>query len=254
MVLLKTLLRMLLLPPGSLILVAAAGLVLVRNRPRTGQTLIALALAGLWLLSLDVVATQLQRLAEHNPALDPMRVQATDAGAIVILGGGGQRRHAPEYGGPAADPYLLERLAYGAWLARQTHLPVLVTGNGIEAEAMRATLAQNFGVETRWMEDRSRDTFENARNSVPMLRRDGIKRILLVSSAAHVWRGSREFAAAGVEVVGAPVHVWTPLEPGIEKFLPTADALLVSSNALHELIGEPFRRMFAATGLRRQTR
>jgi uncharacterized SAM-binding protein YcdF (DUF218 family) len=252
MVLLKTLLRMLLLPPGSLILLAAVGLLLLRNRPRSGRTLIALALASLWLLSLEVVATGLQRLAEHNPALDPTQLQGTRAGAIVILGGGGQRRHAPEYGGPAADPYLLERLAYGAWLARQTQLPVLVTGNGIEAEAMRATLARNFGVETRWIEDQSRDTFENARNSVAMLRRDGIKRILLVSSAAHVWRGSQEFAAAGVEVVGAPVHVWTPPDPGIPKYLPTADALLVSSNALHELIGDAFRRLFAVSGLRRQ--
>ena len=248
---LKTILRELLLPPGSTLLVAATGLVLMRRRPRLGTSLVVLGLAALWLLSVEVVAARLQRLAQHAPALDPAQVSATGAQAIVILGGGGQRRLAPEYATPAADAYLLERLAYGAWLSAKTALPVLVTGDGIEAEAMRSTLSQNFHIEARWVETQARDTFENARNSAAMLRRDKVRRVLLVTSAAHLRRGSTEFSDAGLEVVPAPVHVWTAPEPGILGYLPSATALLRSSDALHELLGDPVRRILAATHLRR---
>jgi uncharacterized SAM-binding protein YcdF (DUF218 family) len=234
------------------LLLAAAGLVWIPRRPRAGALLAGIALAGLWALSLDVVADRLERSAEHDLALDPTNLRTSGAQAIAILGGGGQRRHAPEYGGPAANPYLLERLAYGAWLAKRTGLPVLVTGDGIEAEAMRASLSDNFGVEARWVEDQSRDTFENARNSAAMLRASGVEKVLLVSSAAHVWRGKHEFGAAGLGVVPAPVRVWTPLEPDVLNYLPSANALVTSSDALHELIGESVRRILAVTHLRRQ--
>ncbi len=75
-----------------------------------------------------------------------------DAQAIVILGGGGQRALAPEYGGPSAGPELMDKLAYGAYLSRRTGLPILVTGFGIEAEAMRATLRENFDIQPRWVD------------------------------------------------------------------------------------------------------
>ena len=79
--------------------------------------------------------------SEHYPPLDLPR--AADAQAIVILGGGGQRSFAPEYGGPAADPVLLEKLNYGAFIARKTGLPILVTGFLISRQhAMRDMFAE----------------------------------------------------------------------------------------------------------------
>ena len=252
MEILKTILRTLILPPAAPLVIMLAGWLCHRRRARLGGLLIAVGAAALWLMSLLVVARPLERLAEHYPALDPGRVAATQAQAIVILGGGGQRTRAPEYGGPAADALLLERLAYGAWLARRTNLPVLVTGYRIEAVAMRDTLRQNFAIQARWVDDRAYDTFENARNSARILHAAGVRRILLVTSAAHLWRASHEFTAAGFDVVPAPVHVWTPVEPSPLNYLPTAEALLISSSALHELFGEPAREFLAWTGLRRQ--
>ena len=52
---------------------------------------------------------------------------AADAEAIVILGGG-TRRNAPEYGGDTLGRLTLERVRYGAQVAKLTALPVLVTG------------------------------------------------------------------------------------------------------------------------------
>jgi len=194
-------------------------------------------------------ARTLTALAEHYPPLDWR--QAADAQAIVILGGDGRRPFAPEYGGPAAELSLLERLSYGAYIAHRIGLPILVTGYHVEATAMHDTLLRNFGIEARWVDDQAYDTFENARNSVRILKADGIHRIVLVTSATHLWRAVQEFVAAGVEVVPAPVGMLVARDIGISRYLPNTDALQRAQGAVYELIGEPVRVFLAATGLRR---
>ena len=189
-------------------------------------------------------------LSEYYPPLD-LRA-AAGAQAIVVLGGGGQRGFAPEYGGPAAEPYLLERLSYGAYVAGKTGLPVLVTGFEIEAAAMCATLQRNFGIEPRWIDAKAYDTFENARNSVQLLKADGVQRIVLVTRASHMRRSVAEFKAAGVEVVPAPVGMLGIRELNVMAFLPNPDALLRAYTSLNELLGEPMRVFLAAAHLRRQ--
>jgi uncharacterized SAM-binding protein YcdF (DUF218 family) len=249
----KMFLHTLLPPPASPLLLAAAGLLLIwGKRRRLGATLIAVGLACLWLCSVPVVSNALWRLAERYPALDLSR--PTHAQAIVILGGGSYRYAAPEYGGPAPELALLDRLTYGAFVARRTSLPVLVSGNGNEAGTMRASLTRDFGISTRWFENHSRDTFENARFSALLLRADGVNCIILVTTSTHLWRASQEFRNAGLEVVPAPVGVWTVRgEEGFMKFMPSAAALLRTSEAVYELIGEPVRVTLAALHLRRQS-
>jgi uncharacterized SAM-binding protein YcdF (DUF218 family) len=245
----KTLLRILILPPAGPLLLAIIGALLLRRRPRLGRVLLATGLASLWLLSLPLVADALTRMAQHYPALDlnlPLQAQA-----IVILGGGGQRPFAPEYGGPAPDPVLLERLAYGAYVARHTGLPILITGNGIEARAMRESLVRNFAIEPRWIEDRAYDTFDNATNSAQLLRTDGVQRIVLVTSADHLWRASHEFTAAGLQVTPAPAGVWADRDLGVLGYLPDAQELARSSRAAYELLGEPVRKLLSLSHLRR---
>src|ERR1700681_3192156 len=99
-------------------MLALLGLLLLKVRPILGRTCLIAGLASLWLLSTPIVSDALTGLVELYPPLD-LR-QAATAQAIVILGGGGQRALAPEYGGSAAEPYLLERLSYGAYVANQT--------------------------------------------------------------------------------------------------------------------------------------
>jgi len=246
---LKTLLRELVLPPTAPLLLAIAGLLLLQRRPRAARSLLALGVGLLWLLSTPVIADAITRLTERYPALDLSQIGG--AQAIVILGGGGVRELAPEYGGPAAAPEMLDRLSYGAFIARRTNLPILVTGYGIEAAAMRATLRQNFDLDPRWVEDQAYDTFENARNAVRVLRRDGVDRVILITRASHMWRSVHEFTAAGVQVVPAPIGIAAPHYLGVLAYVPSAEALLRSYESIYELIGEPARMFLAATHLRR---
>jgi uncharacterized SAM-binding protein YcdF (DUF218 family) len=254
---LKSLLRTLILPPSGPLLVAFVGIWLARagklqRARRAGWTLLVAALGSLWLLSTPLVASVLSKAAQRTPTFDPAR--PTRAQAIVILASGNAREAAPEYGGEAAaGGGLLERVAYGAFLVRHTSLPVLVTGTAIEAQAMRVTLARDFGVQVRWVENQSRDTFDNAQLSAQILRAAGIARVLLVTDAAHEWRASAEFESAGLAVVPAPVRVWTQPRYSLLSFVPNSIALLQSTEAVYELIGDVARRAMAALHVRRHT-
>jgi uncharacterized SAM-binding protein YcdF (DUF218 family) len=246
---LKTLLKELILPPASPLILALLGLVLLKARPRLARIFIVVGLASLWLLSTPIVADALTALVELYPPLDFH--QAAERQAIVILGGGGQRAFAPEYQGPAAEPLLLERLSYGAYIAKKTGLPVLVTGFSLEARAMHDSLQRNFGLETRWIDDQAYDTFQNARNSARILTAEGVHRIILVTHATHMRRSVREFTDAGFDVVPAPVGMLAVRDFGVLRYFPNPDALLRSHIAIYELIGEPVRFLLSASHLRR---
>jgi uncharacterized SAM-binding protein YcdF (DUF218 family) len=246
---LKTLLKNLILPPAGPLLLALLGLALLKVRPRLARIFLLAGLGSLWLLSTPIVSDALTGLVELYPPLDFR--QAADAQAIVILGGGGQRAFAPEYQGPAAEPLLLERLSYGAYVAKKTGLPILVTGFSIEARAMHDSLQRNFGVETRWIDSEAYDTFQNARNSARILAAENVHRIVLVTRATHMRRSVREFADAGFDVVPAPVGILSVRDFSVSRYMPDPEALLRSHIAIYELIGEPVRIFLSASHLRR---
>lgn len=249
---LRILLRTLVLPPACLLILAFLGLLLVRRHRRLGMLLAAGSLAGIWLLSTPAIADGLERVTEHYPALNLSR--PVGAQAIVILGGGGYRWYAPEYRGPAPNYAMYERLAYGAYVARHTGLPVLVTGKEAEAVTMRVSLARDFGISAKWVDDAAEDTYDNARDSARILGGAGITRVVLVTSDTHIWRAAHEFEAAGLSIVPAPADVWAPREPGPMRYVPTATGLLRSYNAVYEIVGEGVRDALVATHLRRAIR
>jgi uncharacterized SAM-binding protein YcdF (DUF218 family) len=228
----------LVLPPGGPLVLVALGVLLLRRRPRAGRALALAGAAALWLLSLPVVASALVTALGGARALEPGA--AARAEAIVILGGG-VRPAALEYGADTLGRLTLERVRYGAHLARRTGLPVLVTGGapqaGVRAEAdlMRESLEREFGVPVRWVDERAANTRENAANAALVLKADGVRRVLLVMHGFDVRRASRQFEAAGLEVVPAPTQVarWDLLAP--RDFLPSAAALLTSHFAGYEL-------------------
>ena len=246
----KTLLKDIVLPPSGPLLLALLGLLLLKRRPVPARICLIAGIGSLWLLATPIVSDGITRLVERYPPLDLQL--AANAQAIVILGGGGQRRLAPEYDGPAAEPLMLERLSYGAYLSRKTGLPVLVTGFSLEARAMHDTLKRNFGVEARWVDASASDTYQNARNSAQLLKADGVHRVVLVTHATHMWRAAQEFTEAGFEVVPAPAGILAHRDFGMLRLMPNPETLLRSYMAIYEILGEPARLFLSATHLRRQ--
>jgi len=245
---LKALARELILPPTSLLLMTLIGALLIWRRRRSGWIVFVVGFGTFWLLCTPLVADQLARMAERYPALDPNKPVA--AQAVVVIGGGGHRVYAPEYAGPMADSILLERLTLAAYLARRYSLPVAVSGEKTECVSMSQTLTRNLGVTPQWIENNSRDTFENAQLSAKILFPAGVRSIILVTSSAHEWRAVQEFKGAGFEVVPAPAGVLSKREYGIYQFWPSAAALQRSYASVYELLGEPMRRLLSASGVR----
>lgn len=227
------------LPPGSLLLLAVAGLVVMGRRPVLGRRLVGTGLVLLYLLATPLVASLLQTLIAHDRPFEP--ADAVGAQAIVILGGGLKR--ASEYGGETISVLTLERTRYGAFVARATGLPVLVSGGRrpefvqSEAELMRTVLTNEFGIPVRWTESRSRNTRENAQRSAELLQTAGVTRVVLVVHAFDVRRARAEFEAAGLAVIPAATAFPRLDVQDVLDFLPSLSALQGSYYATYEMLG-----------------
>ena len=241
----KLLLKSLVLPPTGPLLLALFGFALVTlsRLRRTGLALCAAGLGLLWLRATPFFADALVRSAERYPPLDLSK--PVPAQAIVILAGG-VRVNAPEYRSSAPGATTLERLVYGARVARITGLPVLVSGSRLEAASMSEVLQRDLAVTPRWVENHSRDTQENARMSAVLLARSGVQRIVLVTSSAHMARAVGEFQALGLSVIAAPAAMWTRRESGVLLWVPNAEALVRSQRALYEDLGLIVQRLRVA--------
>lgn len=247
MFLLKKLLAALILPPTGPLLLAFFGLWLTRagsrRRQHGGLWLATLSLLGLFILSLPVVGDALMAPLEPSPPITPAQLRQVQA--IVVLGGG-TYYGAPEYGGDTVGYATLERLRYGARLARESRLPLLVTGGAPfggrpEAELMRDTLEHDFGVKVRWVETASRDTAENASLSAPLLKAAGVARIALVSHGWHLPRAIPLFVRQGLDVTPAPMAFTTSAPSMVAGFLP--GGLGTSRQALSEYLGQLYYRL-----------
>lgn len=227
-------------PPASIAILLLAGLVVRKKYRRTSTALLWFGTLILIALSTPITAYPLGRLASTAYALDVSALEG--AQAIVILGGG-VRPHADEYAGETLKWTTLERVRYGAKLARDTGLPVLVAGGRTfsvhsEAQLMRDALQQEFHVAVRWLEAESRNTHENAVRTSALLRAEGIRRVLLVTHGMHMRRAQAEFEAAGLEVIAAPTVPTRRFEyEGVFDLLPNASTLFGSTYALHEALG-----------------
>jgi len=247
---LKALFKAIVLPPTGPLIVAIAGLSLLGRRWRAGRILAWTGIVMLFALSTPVVAFLLLSVLNRSPPLDLQRARA--AQAIVILGGG-IHRHATEYGGDTLGHLTLERVRYGAHVARATKLPVLVTGGSVlggepEATLMRAALEREFGVPVRWAETESRNTHENAVRSARILAAAHVVRVVLVAHSFDMPRAKAEFASQGIEAIPAPIGIPdnaldTPLD-----VLPSLGALQGSYFALYEILANVARWISSLIG------
>jgi uncharacterized SAM-binding protein YcdF (DUF218 family) len=213
--------------------------------PRLARGLAWTGVISLFVLSLPIVSNSLTLLVSDAGALD--LESARNAQAIVVLGGG-VRTHATEYAGDTLNARTLERVRYGAWVARRTRLPVLVSGGTVyegtaEGQLMRNVLEQEFSVPVRWVESASRDTHENAIFSTKLLRQSGVSNVILVAHGVDMRRARYEFETEGMNVIPAPTVIPTAKLSSLVDLIPSAAALYSSSIALYESLGNVAYRL-----------
>lgn len=258
--LLRAVLKAWLLPPGGflfgfglafiLLLIGSGEGAFKRGFRRFGFGILLLSSLGLYLSSTPFLAAFLSGSIEQYPALDLARVERLaaegESPAIVILGAGHlsnakEFQAYSEFGLMTVDKFALERLRYGAFLQRQTGLPVLVTGGGdghwSQAALMAESLQRDFQVPVNWLEARSRTTWENARYSRQILKAENIGRVILVTHAFHMRRAVYAFQQQGFQVLPAPTAYGQRQFGGLGNWLPSVAAMHEVRRVLHEYLG-----------------
>lgn len=227
----------------SLCLLAAVLVWFGWRRIGAGLVVLSVAWVGLWSLPVASDALRLSLEARHAQELAGVLPQAD---AVVVIGGVMHPEYAqgiyPDLGAAADRVWHTARIYHAGRVPR-----VVVSGGNLpwlggvrsEASAMRDFLV-DLGVpaEAMWLEERSRNTRENAVYTAEILEAQGIGPVLLVTSALHMPRALATFRAAGLDAIPAPTDFEVKARPRVFlDWLPDAEALAASTRALKEYLG-----------------
>lgn|SRR5690554_3746845 len=243
---LRLLLKQSILPPSIFYGLLILAFILRKRWPRTAVAIFSFSIVALISLSMPISTHYLAQKIETEAAISPQQWQslAQHAEAIVILGGGREGLD-PAWAEEPVSYMAMERIRYGARLAKASGLPVLLSG-GVpyegalsEAALMASSLEKDFAVRPKWLEEESRTTWENATLSHKMLAAEGISRIVLVTNAWHIPRSKWSFERQGFHVIAAPVGFFSaPKHWPLGGLLPNSRSLWQSTLLLHELLGQ----------------
>jgi len=242
----RAILKLMLLPPGILVLLLLIGWLFARRF--FGRFLVLLATLSLYLLSTPAVVDLLAAPLESVPAASMAELRDSRAQAILIFLADVSRNNPELDGADTLGALSLQRMDYGLALHRQTSLPLILAGGSVKDDSTPVArlaadwLTQRTGIKPLAIEQESRDTRGNAFLSAELLQTLGIDRVLLVTHAAHMPRALLNARAAGIDAVPAPFgfeHTPAELrEPGeIRDWLPQPGMLGRSYLVLHEMLG-----------------
>jgi uncharacterized SAM-binding protein YcdF (DUF218 family) len=168
-----------------------------------------------------------------------------DVGAIVVLAGSIRDSNVDK---PRSEPGTdtVYRCLHASTLHRKAeHLPIVVSGGAdgqggpAYAHVMRDFLiTQGIKASSLIVEDRSRNTHENAVECARILHERGIQRAVLVTDAAHMRRASGCFRKQGADVIpSACNHLQPQYHPKPSHILPSSQSVGIVNRAFHEWVG-----------------
>ncbi|MBZ0155649.1 MAG: YdcF family protein [Alphaproteobacteria bacterium] len=249
MFLIKKIISPFLLPPGIFILVLLfSGFLFLRGKCRKAGVLNILLGVSLWLLSIAPVSDVLIGKLEAGFSLPE-----NPKGDVIVLLGGGVYDNAPDMTGVGVpSEEMLGRIITAVRLQKKLRIPVVVSsgivysGRRAEAPVVKRFL-MDLGVPEReiLLEDRSRDTIENARYTKEICGKFGFKRPILVTSAFHMKRSLMSFEKVHLKVVPFPANfkTWGDKKYGWHDYLPDISGLWSVYAGLREFLGLLFYRL-----------
>jgi uncharacterized SAM-binding protein YcdF (DUF218 family) len=191
-----------------------------QRRPRVTRNCIITAMVVLWLSSTSVgyraVIGSLETVYAHYGDPD----QLPQAEAIVVLGGATKSPVLPRPRPEVSEAG--DRLLHAAALYQAGKAPRLILSGGrvvwgqtdppalSEAQDMALLLQSLMQIppEAIIQEPRSLNTYQNAINVQGILQREGIGKILLVTSAFHMPRALAIFHKLGINAIPAPTDFY----------------------------------------------
>ncbi len=231
------------LPPGIFILFfwGLAWYCWKKKNEKRLASVIAGATTLFYLLCTGLVAERVMISLEsvYTPPEHP-------SGDVIIMLGGGAMADSPDVDGTGAlcsSP--ANRLLTAVRLHRKLHIPILLSGgqayseSGAEAEiASRILISLGVAPEDILVETKSINTTQNARYSAEILREQGFRHPILVTSAFHMKRSVLNFEKQGIEVIPYPTDYQVSHHPVFHytKLRPQTEALLNNVTVFQETL------------------
>ncbi|WP_041955882.1 YdcF family protein [Sulfurospirillum arsenophilum] len=214
---------------------------------------------GLFALSFYLLSTFIVAEALLTPLEKPFNTILTELNvdSVIVLSGG----NIPASANLPLGPDATKRALWGLMLAKSYSLPLLFSGGGAEEYKESDAfiefiqeMSQTLGFESRftqnltlnnfsiYVEDKSLDTYENAKFSKSIFETSGIQnpKICLVTSAYHMERSMKLYKHFGFQVTPCATDFKlgpTSKEITFFHFVPNFQSLYLSYTALHEYAG-----------------
>lgn len=255
----RNLVAELLMPPGIWILLILIAVFVLKRKQALQRLVIVMSAFMIWVTSTNYFAIQLTQLANHllhwpqplelENLTSKAQNQKQKPQAIVILGGGRRQGalDAPQVNQQQdVSAASMERLRFGARLAKSTQLPVLVTGGApdktspkdlSEAELMARVLQSELTVSVKWVEGNSNTTQENAKLSAKILKKENIQTIYLVTHFWHMPRAKAIFEKESLNVIEAPMGFYQKDALTPSDFYPSSEGFQRTRWVFHEILG-----------------
>lgn len=230
MFLFKKMLTPFLLPQGIFVIaLITSGIWFLLKKSRAAGIFNIILGIALWLVSTVPVGDALMRGLESN-----LELPTAPRGDVIIILGGGIHSEVKDLTGegvPSED--MLARIVTAVRLQKKLDIPVIISsGMVFPWEKSEAIIGKRFLVDLGVpaskiiVEDKSRDTIENARYSKELCEQYRFKKPLLVTSALHMKRAMLSFKKFSLDVTPFPVnlhkgkdrsYVWMDYIPGNQE-------------------------------------
>jgi len=243
MLIFKYIVKSLIIPPGAiflLLLILNVWHVIKKIKNIGIYNIFIACLIGL--ISIPPVSHSMLRFLES----DYKFIKNPQADVIIVLGERFLTGVSDFSGVGAPSPLMMTRLFTAARLQKRLNVPIIVS-YGITAnnKLLESIIAERylveFGVsyEDIIIEDKSRDTFENAKNSKALCLDMGFKKPIIVTSAYHLKRSTLSFNKVGMSVTPFPSNFLSPIKKdyGWYSIFPSYESFKNSSIAIKEYLG-----------------
>ncbi len=239
----KRIIATFLLPPGIVIILLLISAWYFRKSCKKlfiSNILLALLL---WMFSISVISDHLIGLLEVQSTANIPKERVDS----IILLGGGLYDGVPDLNGTSAPTEdMFTRIVCAFRLYRRFNVPIIVSGGAPpefispEAIVVRRFLI-DMGVPEKHIiiEEKSRDTMENARNVAAICSEKGYVNPVVVTSAYHAKRASIAFNIVHMKIalVASNFKSSANRHYGWAAYLPTAESVESSWRSMREYIG-----------------
>ena len=234
------------IPPGGIILALIIFNVYLFRQKIKGKSILCLIIAVFWLLSSNYIAFLLVKPLEKqytNLSIEQLKAGGYDS--IIMLGGGAINVSDFEGQGQVSG-YVANRMLTVYRLHKALGLPVILSGGkvfedtGREADIEQRIFKQ-MGIDDKnlILENQSRNTIENVKNTKVIMQEKGLQKPIVVTSGFHLPRAMLIFEQESIPSVAyvSDYQMSDDLVFSIFNLLPNSEALNRSCIAIREYLG-----------------